>query len=273
MKIFRIAACALMASGLVTGSAALPASAAKQDTINYVALGDSYASGFGAGSYGECGQSPLGTAGLLDERKKVELTFNAACAGARAANIAGGVPDVPEQLGGLVALGAIGPQTDLVTLSAGGNDVNFGAIIGACTTGPTACQQAVDAATAYANTVLVADLQRLYAQVAAVAPNAQVVVTGYPHLFSPEFGNEPLLSIETQEIFNAGTDALNAVIRAQAEAAGFEYVDVVKRFDKHGIGSRDPWITFTGFTAIDDLHPNAKGYKSGYLPEVRKAVN
>jgi lysophospholipase L1-like esterase len=161
-----------------------------------------------------------------------------------------------------------------VTVTAGGNDVDFGSIVGACATQVIeVCQQAVDLAVFRAGTTVAADLDALYAQLADAAPNAQVIVTGYPHLFSPEFGNAPLLSLEAQELFNAGTDALNEVIEDRAEAAGFDFVDVTKRFDKHGIGSPEPWITFTGFAAIDDLHPNAAGYQSGYLPEVRKAID
>lgn len=275
MKLLRIAAGTLLASGLIAGSAVLPVSAHNRDSLEYVALGDSYAAGVGAGSYvNDCGQSPLGLPSLLDERKRIELIFNAACSGARAANVFGGVPDLPEQVAGLVAAGELGPQTDLVTVSAGGNDVDFGSIVNACASQPLyVCQEIIDARVLLARTVLAGDLDTLYAQLAVAAPNAQVIVTGYPHLFSPEFGNEPLLSLEAQQLFNDGTDALNEVIEDRAEAAGFEFVDVTKRFDKHGIGSPATWITFTGFTAIGDLHPTAKGYKSGYLPEVRKAID
>ncbi|MFJ6279889.1 SGNH/GDSL hydrolase family protein [Arthrobacter subterraneus] len=273
MKLLRIAACALMTAGLVVPASA--SVAAPSAPLDYVAVGDSYAAGFGAGSYvNACGQSPLGLPGLLDARKQIQLTFSAACSGARAADIPGGVPDVPEQVGGLAATGVLGPQTDLVTITAGGNDVDFGRIVGACATQTIeVCRQAVDLAVFQARTTVAADLDALYAQLAGAAPNAQIIVSGYPHLFSPEFGNAPLLSLEAQELFNAGTDALNDVIEDRAEAAGFDFVGVTKRFDKHGIGSPEPWITFTGFTAIDDLHPTAKGYQSGYLPEVRKAID
>lgn len=273
MNLLRMAAGALMTVGLIVPASA--SVAAPPVPLDYVAVGDSYAAGFGAGSYvNGCGQSPLGLPGLLDARNQIQLTFSAACSGARAANIPGGVPDVPEQVVGLAGTGVLGPQTDLVTVAAGGNDVDFGRIVGACATQPIeVCQEAVDFAVFEARTTVAGDLDALYAQLDSAAPNAQVIVTGYPHLFSPEFGNAPLLSLEAQELFNAGTDALNDVIEDRAEAAGFDFVDVTKRFDKHGIGSPEPWITFTGFTAIDDLHPTAKGYQSGYLPEVRKAID
>ncbi|MBM7780591.1 SGNH/GDSL hydrolase family protein [Arthrobacter tumbae] len=273
MKLFRIAGTAVMTVGLmvpVSASVAAPPS-----PLNYVAVGDSYAAGFGAGSYvNECGQSPLGLPGLLDERKRIELTANATCSGAEAAGALGGVPDLPEQVGGLAAVGALGSQTDLITVSAGGNDLDFGEIVRVCATQPLAvCEGLIQTRVIEAKTVVAGNLDTLYEQIAVAAPEAQVIVTGYPHLFSPEFGNEPLLSLEAQELFNDGTDELNEIIEDRAEEAEFEFVDVTKRFDKHGIGSPQPWITFTGFTAIDDLHPTAKGYKSGYLPEVRKAID
>ncbi|SDH52160.1 GDSL-like Lipase/Acylhydrolase family protein [Arthrobacter subterraneus] len=279
MNLLRMTAGALMTVGLIVPASA--SVAAPPVPLDYVAVGDSYAAGFGAGSYvNGCGQSPLGLPGLLDARKQIQLTFSAACSGARAANIPGGepdvpdIPDVPEQVVGLAGTGVLGPQTDLVTVAAGGNDVDFGRIVGVCATQPIeVCQEAVDFAVFQARTTVAGDLDALYAQLDSAAPNAQIIVTGYPHLFSPEFGNAPLLSLEAQELFNAGTDALNDVIEDRAEAAGFDFVDVAKRFDKHGIGSPEPWIIFTGFTAIDDLHPTAKGYQSGYLPEVRKAID
>jgi lysophospholipase L1-like esterase len=118
-----------------------------------------------------------------------------------------------------------------------------------------------------------ASLGTVYAQLRTAAPNATVVVTGYPHLFSPEFSGPAPFSAEAQALFNAATDTLNGVIASKAAAAGFQYVDVVDEFAGHGIGAPDPWITFTGFRASDDLHPTATGYRQGYFPAVRSEVN
>lgn len=272
-------AATLLAFGLVAGTVAGPTSAATPDhhrgPADYVALGDSYAAGFGAGSYvNACGQSPLGLPGLLDERRGIELTFNASCSGAKAsADRTDAVPDLPEQLEQLVGAGLIGKGTDLVTVSAGGNDLNFGSVVGACAIQPLAvCEQVIDSRTLQAQTTLAAALDELYGDLRAAAPKAKIVVTGYPHLFSPRSGSEVLLSTEAQRLFNAGTDALNQVIRHNAQANRLQYVDVVQEFKGHGIGTRDPWITYTGFTAIDDLHPTAKGYERGYFKAVRSAV-
>jgi lysophospholipase L1-like esterase len=266
MKLLRIAVSTLLASGLMTGSAVLPAYAGDRESLDYVALGDSYAAGVGAGSYlNGCAQSLLGYPSLLDERKQIELVVNATCGGDTVAHVA-------------AELTSLNSGTDLVTLTVGGNDVLYQQVIAACGQGTTACQQAVSAAVAGAQNFLAPQLASLYGTINTLAPNATVVVTGYPHLFSPEFGTTiaipgtPLVLTPTeQQILNDGTDALNAVIQAQAEAAGFTYVDVVQRFDKHGLGSPQPWIQ--PFTDAGALHPNAKGYKNGYLHEIRNALN
>jgi lysophospholipase L1-like esterase len=261
------------AAALVGGVTA-PAVAAPKDPLSYVALGDSYASGFGAGSYvNRCGQSPLGLPGILDSKKQVDLVGDATCAGAKVAVEPNGAIDLPEQVAGLVAAGALSSGTDLVTISAGGNDAGFAQIAGVCATQPTAvCEQVIAGQGAAALPLLARNLSALYASIGAAAPGAEVVVTGYPHLFSPEFGTPAVLPVASQTAFNTATDSINAVIRQQAEAAGFTYVDLVGKFEGHGLGSPDPWITFTP-GAEDNLHPTATGYRSGYFPAVRSSVN
>lgn len=266
------AAAAAAAVALVTGGAS-PAVAVPKAPASYVALGDSFASGYGAGSYvNACGQSPLGLPGILDSKKQVDLVADGTCAGAKVATEPGGAVDLPEQVAGLVATGALGAGTDLVTISAGGNDAGFGQVAGVCATQPSSvCEQVIAGQNATALPVLARNLETLYGSIDAAAPGAEIVVTGYPHLFSPEFGN-PVIPIASQIAFNSATDALNTVIRQQAVAEGFTYVDVVDKFEGHGLGSPDPWITFTA-GAADNLHPTATGYKSGYFPAVRSSVN
>ncbi|MHA7240120.1 SGNH/GDSL hydrolase family protein [Arthrobacter sp. TMS1-12-1] len=270
----RLTALAAAATAALLGGAAGPVAAAPPAPLSYVALGDSYASGFGAGSYvNGCGQSPLGLPGILDSKKQVALVADATCAGAKAATEAGGALDLPEQVARVVAAGALSPSTDLVTISAGGNDAGFGQVAGVCATRPTAdCTQFIALQNATALPVLERTLDALYATIDAAAPGATVVVTGYPHLFSPEAGTPVVLPVASQTAFNAGTDAVNAVIRSRAEAHGFVFVDLVQKFEGHGLGSASPWITFRP-GAVDNLHPTAEGYRSGYFPAVRSSVN
>ncbi|WP_299167189.1 SGNH/GDSL hydrolase family protein [uncultured Arthrobacter sp.] len=295
MKLLRIAASTLLASGLIAGSAVLPASAGDRGTTHYVALGDSYAAGVGAGPLGFCGQSPLGYPELLDERKRIDLVANVTCAGAQSLEVLQdpNVPDVPTQIAQLVPA-VLNDKTDLVTLTVGGNDVGYQTVIAACGYGTAVCTQAVNKTVLFAQNILSVRLDALYDEIDARARKAEVVVTGYPHLFSPNYGATffvPAIDLETglplqdqsgapvpplpltpaeQQIINAGTDELNKVIRAEAKKAGFTYVDVVKRFNNHGLGSPQPWIQ--PFTNAGALHPTAKGYKNGYLHEIRQAI-
>lgn len=259
----RLVALVAAAAAALVGGAAGPASAAPKEPLSYVALGDSYASGFGAElnpeDYDPCGQSPSGLPGILDGKKQIALVANETCAGAGIAQV------------GLQAAAAPLGTADLITISVGGNDAGFAEIAGVCATRPAAeCAQFITQSVS-ALPPLGDALGALYASIEKTAPEATVIVTGYPHLFSPEFGT-PIIPLESQIAFNAGIDALNAVIRAQAEARGFVFVDVVPKFEGHGLGSPDPWITLGGYPP-DDLHPTAEGYKSGYFPAVRSAVN
>jgi hypothetical protein len=97
------------------------------------------------------------------------------------------------------------------------------------------------------------------AQVAVKAPEARIVVTGYPFLFEPADD----LRIKS---FNEATALLNEEIE-QAVAATREadvkivYVDVTAAFAGHGIGSSDPFINDPSSDArCSTFHPNADGY-------------
>nr|MDT0665854.1 GDSL-type esterase/lipase family protein [Micromonospora sp. DSM 115978] len=99
------------------------------------------------------------------------------------------------------------------------------------------------------------------------APNARVVVLGYPRLFeqtrSCGWGG---LSLAKRELVNDGADALTQLISARAAAAGFEFVDVRPVFAGHGICGTSPWINGSLLTSgAGAYHPNADGYRLGYL--------
>ncbi|MBA3529348.1 MAG: hypothetical protein H0T91_08595 [Propionibacteriaceae bacterium] len=108
--------------------------------------------------------------------------------------------------------------------------------------------------------VLAARLANTYASVAAAAPKALILVTGYPYLFETPAATNPNFS--TIVAINQATTALNATIAGvvgtlQAAGVNIEYVDVTAAFDGHEIGSAVPFINSTG---PDAFHPNAAGY-------------
>jgi lysophospholipase L1-like esterase len=265
----RLVALAVAVTALVAGSISAPAAAHESEPLNYVALGDSYTAGIGAGPVApselgtECYQAlPPGYVDVLNDLPDVELAANAACAGWTAAM-------VPLQVEVASAAGRLDAETDLVTITAGGNDVGFQGILEACLKPSLLddCKRAVKAGEATARTAVLTALTNAYAAIRAKAPNATIVALGYPNLFSPEFGDQTYITDEAARVFNKGTDTLNKVIRKAArQVPGTVYVDVTDEFDGHGIGSPDSWILLDGSSA--SFHPNATGYAEGYAGAV-----
>ena len=251
-----VLAAVLAASG-VLAAGAVPASAAPTAPVNkYVALGDSYAAGQGGGDYLDaCLQSPNGYPALLDSVKGVNLVRNVSCAQATTGDV------------NATQLSALNRGTTLVTLTVGGNDLNVAGIAAICTAGDAlACSKTItDAAGRLPQ--LGSALASTYAQIAAAAPRAQVIVAGYPYLFEP---SETDLRIDQ---INVATMLLNqtiqgAVDQAKANGANIKFVDVSGRFIGHGIGSQEPWINST---LPDAFHPNTDGYKA-YAAAIQAAL-
>jgi lysophospholipase L1-like esterase len=237
--------------GFVTVGA-LPA-AADSPTVQYVALGDSYAAGQGAPPYlNSCLQSDQGYPALLDSQKRIHLRANEACTGATTDEVADS------------QLAALNRGTRLVTLTVGAANLGLSAVLTACTSGTQAqCLEAIGGAIGGDALVeLRIDLTNLYAEVADAAPRAHIVVTGYPHLFATAAPVDPVI----RDAINSAIDALNrtieAAVNAQPTGVDIVYVDVVDAFGEHGIGGvLPPFINPPGPTA-EAFHPTADGYEA-----------
>jgi len=238
-----------------------PADAA--DPVDYVALGDSYSSGTGAPPYQNLGclRSSKSYAQLWANTHAVSSFAFAACGGATTTDV------LNNQLGSLNA------NTDLVTITIGGNDVGFADVVSTCTLGgTTSCLNAINEATNEVNTILPGRLDAAYAAIRAAAPNAQVIVLGYPRLISPT-GSCGLFNLSSTKrtALNNGADMLDAAIAARVAAAGpgFMYQSAVAHFNGHGACGSSPWINrFSLLQIVESYHPNATGYSAGYLPLV-----
>ena len=267
---------AAVIAGLLAGSVAAPAAAQDAAPLDYVALGDSYTSGIGASpsvtvsplypaELQPCYQSSPGYADVLDTQDHVQLTANAACAGWTAAM-------VPLQVQVASAAGVLNAETDLVTITAGGNDVGFGNLLGACMLRPLeVCAAEVKAAEAVAQAVVLPALTAAYAAIRAQAPNARIVALGYPHLFSPEVGANGYITNEAAKVFNKGTDTLNKAIKdAAKKSPGTVYVSVTDEFEGHGVGLPGSWFFFDPADPFSGMsfHPNATGYALGYADAI-----
>jgi lysophospholipase L1-like esterase len=250
--------------GLVAATlAASPAQAAT--TVTYAALGDSYASGVGAGPYdpasGGCDRSSRSYPALwAAAHSGTQFTF-VACSGATTTDVLNN------------QLGALSAATTLVTVTIGGNDAGFVSVVTTCLLGTdSACTNAVNSAKAYATTVLPGKLDNTYAAIRSHAPNARVVVLGYPRLFELTSWCWFNMDLAKRTVLNGGADTLASVTAGRAAAAGDTFVDVRSRFAGHGICAGTPWIHSTTWPVTDSYHPNASGYSSGYLPALTAVV-
>jgi len=258
MTIRRLAglvAAALAATVPIIATAA-PAHAAAP--VDYVALGDSYSSGVGAPPYlsGGCSRSNNSYAAQWAATHGAATFAFPACGGATTDDV------LSTQVASVTA------NTDLVTITIGGNDVGFADTMVNCTIGSdSACVNSVNQGIAATNTTLPAKLDATYAAIRSRAPAARVVVLGYPRLISPT-GSCGLFNLSTAKrtALNNGADILSGVIGARAAAAGFTYLDARGPFATHGACGSSPWINRFNLLAIgDSYHPNAAGYTQGYL--------
>lgn len=250
-----LAAATIVASALVA-----PTGAAAPDRTSYDVLGDSFGSGFGVPPYSTtCGRSQSAYGVLVDGRARLDLDDFVACAGATTRTLVDG--------GQLAALDG---DTELVLLSIGGNDIGWSQAVAACLGGTDAqCAGASAVVRGQIAVTLPGRLDTLHAKVAEAAPDARVIVTGYPRLFSPEYGAYLRASPAEQQVLNEGADQLNAALEAAATRHGFEFVDVTEQFLDHGVNAPEPWILGAGDAGA--FHPNATGYDA-YAAAVTSAI-
>ena len=226
------------------------ANSAKSPVAKYVALGDSYAAGQGAGpSRDSCVRTSSGYASQIDTVKFYNLLRQPACSGAT-------IDDVLA-----TQLHSINRGTTLVTVTAGANDLGITAVAEACATDPQmtteACQNAIQAALG----ALASGGPKMAQLISAIedrSPRATIVVTGYPQLFAaPTTG--PM-----EHLINQAVAGLNAQLAGAVQARAATGTDVVfapVTFGEHAIGgSAQPWLGFDVNNPTTFMHPTAEGY-------------
>jgi lysophospholipase L1-like esterase len=172
-------ACALAALAAALALPLVPVAPAHAAAPSYVALGDSYSSGVGTRSYisdgTSCQRSTYAYPALVAAQKGYALSFQA-CSGAKISNVTNS------------QLGALSGSTRYVTISVGGNDAGFSSVLTECAKPWWAshCGARIDTAQAYIKNTLPGALATLYRSIDAKAPDATVVVVGYPRLFNGE---------------------------------------------------------------------------------------
>jgi lysophospholipase L1-like esterase len=258
-----LAIAAAAAAPLLALAVATPAAAAG---ANYAALGDSYSSGVGAGTYysdsGSCLRSPKSYPALWVAAHAVSSFSFAACSGAKTGDV------LNNQLGGLSS------ATTLVTITIGGNDAGFSTVMTNCITqSDSGCRTSVTNAENYANNTLPGLLDNTYNAIRGRAPNASVVVLSYPRFY--QIGGSCIVGLsDTKRTYiNEGADVLDTVISAAAGRHAFGFSDVRNAFSPHEICSSSPWLhSLDWFNFTESYHPTSSGYSSGYLPVLTGAT-
>jgi lysophospholipase L1-like esterase len=243
----------LVLAGLATGCALETFDSRQQGLAggNYVAQGDSYASGTGTREYFDsgCQRSNHSYAKQLAAQEGMTLS-HVACSGAR-------IPDVRAR-----QLGALSAATDLVTISIGGNDAGFSSVITQCAKPfPFTCTGDINNARNFINNTLPGQLDALYTEIENRAPNAQVIVIGYPRLFNGEQCNlGARISPAEQSALNGVADLLATKTSAVAVAHGFDFVDARAPFNTHRVCDDVEWVNGLSNPVGESYHPNRLGH-------------
>lgn len=254
----------------MVGLTAVPAAAA--DPVDYVALGDSYSAASGVlpidvPSPLMCLRSSRNYPHVIAASTGASLT-DVTCGAAQTSDFAESqYPGVPPQLE------ALNDETDLVTMTIGGNDNStfIGALLacGAAGVGTlgygSPCSDKygskfVDAVNNSTYPALVDALTAVHAK----APNADVAILGYPWILPPEKGcflRMPVARGDVPYLRNLQT-TLNSAVERAAAVTGSTYVDFSTLSEGHDAcqphGTRwiEPVVAGTNPVVV---HPNALG--------------
>ena len=260
----RSAVLALLAGAAALAAAALPMlvpaqASAQSAVVHYVALGDSYSSGVGAGSYtsasGSCDQSTKAYPALWDAANQPAAYVSEACSGATTATV------LSSQLSALSA------ATTLVSITVGGNDVGFSSVMETCVLLPTSsCVSAVNNAESLMASQLPGELDSVLNAIKADAPHARVVVLDYPDLYDLSRSSFCIgLSTTDRTDLNNGANELDSQIQAAAARHGDVFADVRSAFGGHEICDSSSWLHSVNFLDVSEsYHPTASGQSAYY---------
>ena len=266
-RTFRIVLSAAVVVGAASAALVTATAATAATTVNYVALGDSYSSGLGAGDYisssGSCDRSTNAYPEQWAAANSPATFTSVACSGATTTDV------INSQVS------ALRPSTTLVSITIGGNDAGFSSVMETCVLSSTStCLNAVAKAETFVADQLPALLDKTLTTIRADAPSATVVVLGYPELYDLSKSSTCIgLSTQDRTALNQGADALDAALAAAAQRAGDPYADVRGQSGGHEICDSGSWLHSVDIFAISSsYHPTAAGQELGYLPVFSRAA-
>ncbi|WP_449486392.1 SGNH/GDSL hydrolase family protein [Streptomyces avidinii] len=253
----------LLAAGAALFGAGQASAAAD---FGYVALGDSYSSGVGAGNYdsssGNCKRTTRAYPALWAAAHAPQTFSFAACSGARTGDVMSG------------QLAPLNSGTDLVSITIGGNDAGFSDVMTTCVLqSESTCVSRVNQAKAYVDSTLPGQLDQVYNAIHSRSPGARVVVLGYPRFYKLNGNCVAGLTEGERTAINGASDYLNAAIAKRAANHGFAFASVAGSFTGHEICSGSEWLHSLNWLNIgESYHPTAAGQSGGYLPVFTSAA-
>jgi len=251
---------ALTASAATAAAVLLTATPASASSTSYVALGDSYSSGLGAGNYGSSGSCDRSSGAYpqlwANNNSPASFTF-AACSGATTSDLLNS------------QLSAVGSGTTLVSFTIGGNDVGFSSVMETCVIwGTSSCVSAVNSAESQAQSTLPAAYDNVLNSIKAKAPNARIVFLDYPDFYDLNASSGCIgLSGTSRAKIDEGVNLLDSLIQQAAARHGAIFADVRGSFSGHEICDSNSWLNSVDWTNFSDsYHPTATGQANGYYP-------
>lgn len=271
---------------------------AESSSFEYLALGDSYASGEGAHNYKYPTDTPDNRCHLsLDSypyliKKQLGLTTaeSVACSGALMKDVwfsnqdnynnkerqSKGKEDTTFDKG-IENIFDVGYRTQdnfidwyqptIVTVSIGGNDIGFGSKVRACVFSTGDCYSDLEDKTKIFKEINAqfSNLVTTYTKLSEESENRRVYIVGYPEVAAPDgnCGNNVHLSNEEIKLSNKVITDLNATIEAATKKVGVRFVDVSDAFAGHRLCEAPNWdVAMNGLTAGNDAFP-VLGYPLG----------
>lgn len=238
-----------------------------ESPVNYVALGDSYSAGVGAGNYladsGDCSRSPAAFPALWAAKHKPKSFTSVACSGAEIGDIAG-------------QLSALSPATTLVSVTVGGNDIGFGRLVRTCILeSQTRCVGSLTDSQKSIRDSMPGRLDEVYRSIRQRAPGAMVVVLGYPRFYEVTKPGCDALPLASRTKVNETIDQLDEIIAATAARNGFRYADVRDGFSRDQICTAGTAMlhALTLAEVTESYHPTAEGQSDAYLPAFTAAAD
>lgn len=246
--------------------------------LEYVALGDSYASGeglppfIGQSDANQCHRSSNAYA-MLAEKSSAHLRLKAfvACSGATTWDVLHG------RNGEAGQLDVLSPETDVVTITVGGDDVEFGKAARICNFdhGTDQCvaqlQRSRDISSSHEFRVKVANV---VLEIKARAPHARVMTVGYPYIFSNPGAPSgcgwyaQLMSPQERELVEDITQDIDFALSLAASSTNSEFVDPRDDFASHLVCDNNNYTQGVNlFNNEYSYHPTLGGQKE-YADEI-----